>query len=268
MERGGIICYHERMKKRNLVLANWKMSPDSLIEAKKIFNTARDFAKSLKNTDVVICPPFPFIQPLSKLNYPKNIFFGAQNIFSEQKGAFTGEVSAEMVKNLGADFVIVGHSERRAMGETNEIVRKKLQVAFDAGLAPVLCIGEKERNKEGTHLAFIKNQIKECLIGLPKKYLVGMIIAYEPIWAIGKSYKEAMNPTDIHETSLFIKKSFGELFGRDIAESLRILYGGSVEAENSAEIVHIGNVDGFLVGHASLKSEQFSQILKAVDGKR
>lgn len=256
------------MKRRNLVVANWKMSPETLEEAKKVFNGARLGAKGLKNTDVVVCPPFPFIQPLSKLNYPKNMFLGAQNIASEIKGAFTGEVSAEMIKNLGVKFSIVGHSERRKMGETNEIVVKKLQVAFDAGLTPILCIGEKDRDKDGNHLGFIKNQLKECLNGLSKRNLVGIITAYEPIWAIGRSYKEAMSPTDIHETVLFIKKVISELFGADIAGGAKILYGGSVESQNVSEIVRLGNVDGFLVGHASLVPSEFSAILKAVDVKK
>jgi triosephosphate isomerase len=244
------------------------MSPETLEDAKKVFNGARLGAKGLKNTDVVICPPFPFLQPLLKLNYPKNMFLGAQNISSEIKGAFTGEVSVEMIKSLGTKFIILGHSERRAMGETNEIVKKKLQITFDAGLTPILCVGEKERSHEGTHLEFIKNQIKECLTGLQKKHLVGVIIAYEPIWAIGRSYLEAMSPTDIHETVLFIKKVIGENFGTDIANGAKILYGGSVEAQNASEIVRIGNVDGFLVGHASLIPSDFSAILKAVDVKR
>ena len=256
------------MKHRNLVVANWKMSPETLEEAKKIFNGARLAAKGLKNTDVIICPPFLFIQPLLKLKYPKNMFLGGQNISSEIKGAFTGEVSAYMVKNLGVGFSIIGHSERRTMGESNEIIRKKLQIAFDADLTPIFCIGEKERDKEGSHLSFIKNQIKECLTGLQKKHLVGIIVAYEPIWAIGKSYKEAMSATDIHETVLFIKKIISELFGKDIADGSKILYGGSVEAENAYEMAHIGNIEGFLVGHASLRPEQFSGVLKSVDMKR
>ena len=262
------MSYDIEMKKRNLVLANWKLNPESLEKARAIFNGIRSVAKELKNTDVVVCPPFPFIFPLAKLDSPKNLFLGSQNISSEIKGAFTGEVSAEMVKSLGAKFSIIGHSERRKMGETNEVIRKKIGIAFDVSLIPILCIGEKERDKNGDYLQFIKEQIKECLTGLVKKDLVGIYIAYEPIWAIGKSYKEAMSPTDIHETVLFIKKVFGELFGRDIAGSLRILYGGSVEAENASEIVRLGNVDGFLVGHASFVPEQFSEILRVVDVKR
>lgn len=256
------------MKKCNIVVANWKMSPETIEEAKKVFNGARFSAKGLKNVNVVICPPFPFIFPLSKLNSPKNLFLGAQNVFSEIKGAFTGEVNVEMIKNLGAKFVIVGHSERRKIGETNEIIRKKLQIAFDANLMPVLCVGEKERDKDGSHLSFIRNQIKECLVGLHKKHLVGITIAYEPIWAIGKSYKEAMSPTDVHVMVLYIKKVITEMYGGDIANSARILYGGSVEVENASEILEIGNVNGFLVGHASLIPEQFSAILKSADLKR
>lgn len=256
------------MKKRNIVLANWKMNPETLGKAKEVFNSIRLSAKTLKNTDVIVCPPFPFVFPLSKLKTPKNLFLGTQNVFYEIKGAFTGEVSAGMIKDLGIKFSVIGHSERRAMGETNEIVRKKMAAAFDAGLTPILCIGEKERNKEGSHLAFIKSQIKECLSGLQKKHLVGVSIAYEPIWAIGKSYKEAMSPTDIHETVLFIKKVITELFGKDIADGSRILYGGSVEPENAGDIMQYGNIDGFLVGHASLVPERFSTILKAVDLKK
>lgn len=256
------------MKKRNLVLANWKMNPESLERAKEIFNGIRLTAKTLKNTDIIVCSPFPFIFPLAKLNSPKNLFLGSQSVGSEIKGAFTGEVSAEMIKSLGAKFSIVGHSERRKMGESNEIVRKKMQLAFDSDLTPILCVGEKERDKNGDYLQFIKEQIKECLTGLVKKDLVGIHIAYEPIWAIGKSYKEAMTPTDIHETVLFIKKVVAEFFGRDIANGARVLYGGSVEAENAAEIVRLGNVDGFLVGHASLVPASFGQILKAVDVKK
>ena len=129
-------------------------------------------------------------------------------------------------------------------------------------------VGEKERDRDGNHLEFLKTQIKECLIGLHKKYLVGITVAYEPIWAIGKSYKESMSPTDIHETTLFIKKIIGEYFGRDIANSIHILYGGSVEVENAGAIIKLGNVEGFLVGHASLVAEEFGEILKVADAKR
>ncbi len=256
------------MKKKNLVVANWKMNPTSLEEAKQIFNAVRNEAKKLRSTEIIICPPFPFIQPLKKLIAPKNIFFGAQNTSSEEKGAFTGEVSGAMLNDVGVRYVLVGHSERRAMGETNEQIKKKLEMAFLSKLTPILCIGEKVRDKDGGHLEFLKNQIKECLTGLEKKNTLGLTIAYEPVWAIGKSYSEAMSPTDIHETTLYIKKVAGELFGKDMADSWRILYGAAVEAENAPSIMEYGNVSGFLVGHMSLVPEKFTKILKAAEYKK
>ncbi len=259
-------------KKKNLVIANWKMNPETVEEAKKIFNATRLAAKSLKNTEVIICAPFVYLSILAKLannkKSPKNLFIGVQNISSELKGAFTGETSAAMVKNSGAKFSIIGHSERRAMGETNQIVAKKIEMAFASGLTPILCIGEKERNKDGSHLEFIRVQLKECLTGVQKKHLVGLTIAYEPVWAIGKSYREAMTPTDIHEMTLFIKKVAGEFLGKDIADSFRILYGAAVEPENAKQLFEQGNISGLLVGHASLSLEQFPKILKAADAKK
>src|SRR3989338_2494319 len=128
------------MKKRNLIVANWKMNPEGLEEAKRVFNSTKKTVSLIKNIDIVVCPPFLFLYSLSRSKLPKNLFLGAQDISNEVKGAFTGEVSAEMVKNSGASYTIVGHSERRSMGETNQIVRKKLQIAFDTGLTPILCI--------------------------------------------------------------------------------------------------------------------------------
>lgn len=255
------------MKKKNIVIANWKMNPSSLEEAKSIFNFTKKTASVLKNTEVLVAPPFVYLGLLSKISRPKNLFITAQNSYFEEKGAFTGEVSNQMLKDLGVRFVLVGHSERRAMGEDNKIINKKLESVFEAGLTPILCIGESVRDREGSHLEFLKEQLKNSISGLQKKYMLGLIIAYEPVWAIGKSYREAMSPTDIHETVLFIRKSLGELFGKDIASSVRILYGAAVEAPNARAIIDYGNVEGFLVGHASLKKEEFPEILKSVDVK-
>ncbi len=256
------------MKKRNLVIANWKMNPATLAEAKKIFAATRSAAKSLKNTDVILCPPAIYASTLAKLDYPKNLFLGAQNIASEISGAFTGEVSGSMFADLGFKYTLVGHSERRAMGEESELVSRKIVMAFNIGLTPILCIGEKTRDREGTHLAFLKDQLKESLSGIQKKDLIGLLIAYEPVWAIGRSYREAMTPTDVHETTLFIKKVAGEIFGKDIADSFQILYGAAVEPENTPTLFAQGNIDGLLVGHASLQGEQFQAILKSTDFKK
>lgn len=251
--------------KKKIIVANWKMNPQTQEEAKIIFNNTKKQTLSAKNTQIVVCPPFPLIPILNKGLLPKNLSFGSQNIATEEKGSYTGEISAGLIKNVGIKYTIIGHSERRNMGETNEIVRRKIEKAFFNKIIPILCIGEKERDKDGTYLGFIKTQIKECLSGFEKRDLLQMMVAYEPIWAIGKSYKESMNPTDIHEMTLVIKKIAGELFGKDIGNSFKILYGGSVESKNAPSILEYGNVDGFLVGHASLIPEEFKEIIKAVE---
>lgn len=253
------------IKRRNLVVANWKMNPDNSLEAKKIFTSSRALCKGLKNTDIAICPPFVYVSQIAKLDRPKNLFLGAQNMSEKDKGAFTGEVSASMLKDFGVTHVILGHSERRAMGETSEFVASKAKKAFTEGLTPIICIGERVRDKEGEYLEFIRTQIKESFSGLQKKDLLGSFVAYEPVWAIGKSYRESMNATDVHETVLLIKKIFAEIFGRDIANSIRVLYGGSVEPENAKEIVEHGNVEGLLVGHASLEPERFKKIIDSFE---
>lgn len=258
------------MKKKNLVVANWKMNPESAVEAKSIFSSIKKLVSKLKGSDVVVCPPFVFLDLFLKSKNPKNLFLGGQNISSERKGPFTGEVGASMLKSLGTKFVILGHSERRnpnGPNESDEMINKKIRLSLENKITPILCVGERERDKDGTYLEFIKNQLKWSLIGLSKKELLEVIIAYEPVWAIGKSYKESMSPTDIHEMVLFIRKYVGEMFGNGLDHSLPILYGGSVEVENSYQILKIGNVNGFLVGHDSLVPARFGEILKIAEKK-
>lgn len=252
---------------RKIVIANWKMNPQTLPEAKKLFSNIKKKVVQYKKTSIIIAPPSPFLGFLSKLEHPKNIDFGSQDLSIFDKGSHTGEVSAHIVLNMGATYSIIGHSERRRLGETDEIVAKKIEQALSLKIIPIVCIGENERDKDGIYLETIKKQISLGLSAIPKKELVNIIIAYEPVWAIGKSYKESMHPTDVHEMTLIIKKMIGELFGKDIADSINIIYGGSVEPENAGELVRLGNIDGFLVGHASLVADQFAEIVKAVNIK-
>ena len=170
-----------------------------------------------------------------------------------------------MVKNLGMEYVIVGHSERRALGEDDIIVSKKLNLVLNSKLNPILCVGEKERNEEGNFLLFISEQIKNSLQGVEKKYLKNLIIAYEPIWAIGKTAQDAMDSRGVHQMHLFIKKVLKDLFDEKIAEKVAIIYGGSVELENVEDLIKNGNIDGFLIGHESLDADKFCEILKLVD---
>lgn len=245
-----------------LVVANWKMNPNTIDQAREIFKGTKEAAKDLKKTKVVVCPPFVYLSDLEKRNASKAIL-GAQDMFWEKTGSFTGEISSAMLKS--ESYVILGHSERRELGETNEQVAKKISSAVKAGLSPILCIGEKERDVHGEYLHFLRKQIIESLGKLPKKFLGKLIIAYEPIWAIGKSDDQAMKPADIYETSLFIKKVLTELYEQKVAIMVPILYGGAVSYKNAREIIIQGKVSGLLVGHESLNVKRFADLLKNVD---
>jgi triosephosphate isomerase (TIM) len=248
-------------KNKILIVANWKMNPETIEKAKEIFLGIKKTANNLKNTKVVICSPFVYLSDLEKLADAK-LILGAQDMFWEESGSFTGEISAGMLKK--ESYVILGHSERRDLGETDEMVSKKIISAIKADLKPILCVGEKERDVHGDYLLFLQKQIINSLNKLPKRFLEKLIIAYEPIWAIGKSGEEAMKPTDIHETSLFIKKVLAEIYEPKIALTVPIIYGGSVSYKNAKDIITLGEVQGLLVGHESLKIESFSDLLKNV----
>lgn len=253
------------MKPKKIVIANWKMNPATVTEAKTLFSYIKKKAGLLKKTHVVIAPPSVFIGTFSTTKKTKNFFLGAQNVHMLTSGSYTGEISTPMLRDSGVTYVIVGHSERRAMGETDEIVSKKVQAVLSNKMIPVVCIGEKEHDHNGQYLSVLSNQIKHSLAGVLKLDVAQVIIAYEPIWAIGKTAGEAMDSHKLHETTLFIKKVLGELYGRPLSDTVKIVYGGSVESGNALELIKNGNVSGFLIGHASLSAVTFSEILKSVD---
>ena len=211
---------------KKLIVGNWKMNPVSIEKAKRIYRSINNISKKLSHTNVVICPPFVYLKTFLGKNSKSSIQIGAQDVFAEEEGAFTGEISPLMLKDIGVSYVIVGHSERRNKGETDEIISKKVQIVLDSAMSPILCIGEKERDAGGNYLHFIKNQIKSSLNKVSKRNINKLIIAYEPLWAIGA--KEAMNPSDIHEMSLFIKKVLADIYGHNEAVSTQVLYGGAV----------------------------------------
>lgn len=239
------------------------MNPASYSEALKIFNSIKRFSDKLNSTDIVLCPPFIYQQPFIKKNKDNKVLIGAQNVFSEEQGAFTGEISVKMLKDIGITHVIVGHSERRSKGETDEDIAKKSHLLLDAGMYSIVCIGEKERDANGNYLNFIKEQIKNSLSKVTKKTVNKLIIAYEPIWAIGA--KEAMGPADILEMTLFIKKVISDMFGQSEVLNVPILYGGSVNFKNAGDIIRQGQVNGLLVGRESVNPIGFIELLKAVD---
>ncbi len=245
------------------MVANWKMYVDTPLAAKAWAKTLRTKMRSLSFVEVAIAPSFVLLPHVVDALNRSTIKVGAQAVSSNHISAHTGEVSARMLKNVGASFVIVGHSERRALGETNEMVHAQILEADAAKLGIVLCVGEKERDAGGEHFAIIHEQLTSALAGLSPKSISKLVVAYEPVWAIGKTAADAMKPQDIQEVIIFIKKTLTGLFEPSAVKKITLLYGGSVEEANAAAILKEGIVGGFLVGHASANIENFLPILKA-----
>ncbi len=249
---------------KKLIIGNWKMNPSNLEEAKDIANKIRLMSEGLRQTDVVIAPPYLYISSTKPKEESDNFFMGAQSASVDSEGAHTGEISARMLQDMGVRYVIVGHSEQRERGETDEIVSKKISAVLNADLVPVVCIGEKTRDQEnGAHYDFLRDQIKQTFASVEKKSAKDIVIAYEPIWAVGAT--EPMVPDQIFETTIFIRKVFSDLFDPKVAKKVRILYGGSVNFKNAESIMSVGKVDGLLVGRESVNVTGFLELLRVVD---
>jgi triosephosphate isomerase len=243
--------------RRPIIAGNWKMYKTEM--------EAVDFAAKLKplvadvhDRTILICAPFPFLSKIANEIKDSNIALGAQNIFWEDQGAFTGEVSIPMIKSVGCTYTIIGHSERRQyFGETDETVNKKLMAAIKHSLDVIVCVGEtlEQREKEET-FKVIERQIKEGLKGLKTSDWKLVTIAYEPVWAIGTG--KTATPQQAQEVHAFIRK----LLPKEVAESVRVLYGGSVKPENVKDLMFQPDIDGGLVGGASLKVDSFEKLVK------
>ena len=251
------------MAKKRLVIANWKGYIASPEAAKKVASGLRKRSRAFSGVGVWLAPGFPLITSVTAALKGSQVKVGAQALSMQDGPQHTGEVSGAMLKNIGATFVIVGHSERRALGESNALVRAQLEQALAAGLTAVLCVGELEQDPSGTHFAYIEEQLRSALSGVHAP-AGRLIVAYEPVWAIGKSAVDAMQPEALEEMAIFIRKTLAEVLERAPALKVPILYGGSVEPENAPELIEHGGVGGFLVGHASVELEQFLDILKAL----
>lgn len=246
---------------KKLIVGNWKMNPQSQKEAEVLFNNIGKNIKNIKNTEVVICLPFPYLFINKKLKI-KKIALGAQDVFYETQGAYTGEVSTSMLKDMGVKYVIVGHSERRSLGETNEILNKKLTVVLKAKISPILCVGESIRSHDGSYLGVVKDQLMSCLAGISKSQIKNIVIAYEPVWALSSTEnRHDATPHDFEEMKIYIRKILADLFGRAIASSVLIIYGGSVNKDNASLFLSVG-ADGLLPGKASLDVRNFSSIIQ------
>jgi len=251
---------------KTFVVANWKMNPQSLQEAKRLFNSIKKEIRSVKKLKVAVCPPFIYLFILKKLCSLKNVAIGAQDCFWEKEGAYTGEISPFMLKDIGCKYVIIGHSERRRyFGETDNIINKKLKAVFKAGLSPILCIGEtEEERKKGYAKNILRRQIKSALkdISISNFQDSRFFIAYEPVWAIGSG-----QPCSIEESKkngCYIRKVISEIYSSEVAKKIGILYGGSVNSKNAVDYIKEAKLDGLLVGGASLKVKEFVKIIKSV----
>jgi len=245
--------------RRPMIAGNWKMFFHPA-EAEKLILELKPLVKN-GEVDVVVCPPFVDLPAVLKAAEGSNIMVGAQNMFWAEQGAFTGEISPLMLKAMEVDFVIIGHSERRQLfGETDEAVQKKVQAAFLHQIKPIVCVGETlEQREKGKTRAVVEGQVMTGLAGLLPNQAENLIIAYEPVWAIGTGKNASAE--DAETVISQIRSVFAAMYGEQAGNRVRILYGGSVKPENIKEFMIKPNIDGALVGGASLKSDSFSRIV-------
>lgn len=245
--------------RRKVIAGNWKMNmlPN---EAISFIEELTPLVKDSKN-EVILCVPYTDLFYALLNVQDTNIKIGAQNMHWEEKGAYTGEVSAQMLKSIGVEYVIIGHSERRQyFAETDETVNKKIKAALANELKPIVCVGETlEQREEGVTEKIITAQVEKALEGIAAEDLEKIIIAYEPIWAIGTG--KTATKEDANTTIMQIRKKIAEMYGQNVAEGVIIQYGGSVKSSNAKELFEMSDIDGGLVGGASLKSEEFSKIV-------
>ena len=250
--------------RRYVIAGNWKMN-FTPSEATAFINEIKPMVEGKNNCDIIFCAPFVTIASAMEAAKGSNIKIGAQNVHFEEKGAFTGEVSAKMLKEIGVEYVIVGHSERRQyFGETDHTVNLRTKAALVAGLKVLLCLGEvKEERLAGITNEVVAMQTKLDLAGISAEELKNVIIAYEPVWAIGTGL--TATPEQADETCGAIRNVVADLYGRDVAEELIIQYGGSMNDKNAEELLSKANVDGGLIGGASLVAEKFTAIVNAAN---
>jgi triosephosphate isomerase (TIM) len=246
-----------------IIAGNWKMNLDraaAVALAKAIAQQASSFAE----VDLAVFPPHVYIDAVRQAVAGAPLAYGAQDLYFEPNGAFTGETSAAMLVDLGCRYVILGHSERRhILGETDQLVNKKVHAALAAGLVPIVCVGELLAQREaGSTSAVIRRQFDGSLGNLSQRQIAGVVIAYEPVWAIGTG--KVATPAQAEEVQMDLRKILADRYNTAAAESIRILYGGSVKASNAAELLAQENVDGALVGGASLKADEFLGIVAAM----
>ena len=247
--------------RKPIIAGNWKMNKLTS-EAVGLAREVRNRIGTTEDKEIVLCPPFTVLSLVKEVIGNSSIKLGAQNMHWEVRGAYTGEVSPTMLKDIGCSYVILGHSERRGyFGETDDTVRKKVKAAFSTGLIPIVCVGETLQQREkGETLTVLEKQVKTGLSGLSREEAKGLVVAYEPVWAIGTG--KTATPEQAEQSQRFIRKLLGQMFGEENAQAIRILYGGSINPDNISALMSCENVDGGLVGGASLNVESFVKIVQ------
>lgn len=252
------------MGRNYLIAGNWKMNNGTGSTAPFFKELSGRITDVPKEVELLICPPFiSLAEAVKAAEAVPNMNIGAQNMHFEDDGAYTGEISAAMLKNSGCSHVIIGHSERREyFGETDAIAGKKIRKALDAALTPILCVGEVlDQRKSDLHFQVVEAQILGSLDGFSAAEIEKMVIAYEPVWAIGTG--ETASPKQAQEMHAFIRKVLSDIAGKDTADKVQILYGGSMKPDNASELLGQDDVDGGLIGGASLKADSYSSIVQA-----
>ncbi len=244
-----------------LIAGNWKMN-NTIEEATALVENLLPLVAGT-TCDIAVCPPFTALFSVGKLLAQSNIKLGAQNCHFAKSGAYTGEISADMLLEARCTYVILGHSERRSyFGETDETVNQRLHAALQSGLTAILCVGESlTQREEGITEAFIKSQLENALAGIPANLLQNLVVAYEPIWAIGTGL--TATPLQAEKVCGFIRTLLAAAYGEDFAQHTRVLYGGSMNAKNAAELLAMPDIDGGLIGGAALKATDFAAIINA-----
>ncbi len=250
--------------RKNVIAGNWKMNNDLNASIRLISELKKELSDKNPNVKIIICPPFTSLETASALIKDSIIELGAQNMYSEESGAFTGEISPNMLVSVGCKYVILGHSERRTIfNEPNQLINKKIKAAVKNNLAPIFCVGETLSEREnGITFKVVEQQITEGLEGLSETELQNLIIAYEPVWAIGTGRNAT--PEQAQEVHKFIRELISKLYSSSFAANITIQYGGSVKPENSIELMSQPDIDGALVGGACLKADSFIKIVESI----
>ncbi len=249
------------MSRKVIIAGNWKMNKTAS-EGVALVKALKGLVADVDNVEIVVCPPFTSIEAVAKELKGSNIKVGAQNVHWKENGAYTGEISCAMLKEIGIDYVIIGHSERRQyFGETDETVNLRVKAALAAGFKVMVCVGETLEEREGAKTNdVLSTQLGGGLAGLTAADMENVVIAYEPVWAIGTG--KTATPDMAEETHAFIRQTVAKLFNEEVAANVRIQYGGSMKPENAAELVAQADIDGGLIGGAALKADSFAALVK------